>query len=220
MRILLWLFLSTYLQAGVVRDLLMDDSKAEAIHLCLGRSTVLRFRDKPKKIVTGNKNYFNFSFIANDVTIQPLREVSSNLFVYGEYESYAFNLKFLDGCRYDDLVKVSRPPRVQATDQVNFVLNNALKVSIAPVVKVAIGVDLWMIDLKLFNVGDKNISMDELKVKLNRKMQQWVWRNDFLNRGETTRGRIIFGNKEKWPLILSLELAKNGRRVTLPQRVK
>ena len=108
MRIFLWILFSAQLQAGVVRDLVMDGSKPEGVYLCLGRSTVLRFRAKPKKIIAGNKNYFDFAFVDDDVTIQPLREVSSNLFVYTQNDSYVFNLKFLKGCHYDDLVKVSQ----------------------------------------------------------------------------------------------------------------
>ena len=215
MRALLLVLLLTPLQSGIVRNLPMDGSKAEEIYLCLGHSTVLRFRERPKKIVAGNKNYFDFAFVANDVTIQPLREVSSNLFVYGEYNSYAFNLKFLHGCRYDDLVKISRPSKSRPTGRADFVLANTLKVSLSPPVRAAIGIHVGIIDLMVFNIGSGGIAMKSLKIRLNRRVKQWVWTQDFLKRGEVTKGRILFNTKEKGALRLFLTLDESRHHLTL-----
>lgn len=214
MRFFLWGLLSVQLSAGVVRNLSMDGSKAGAIHLCLGRSTVLRFREKPKKIVAGNKNYFDFAFINNDVTIQPLRAIPSNLFVYGEYHSYAFNLKFLKGCRYDDLVKVSPTAKKRSIRRIDFVLANTLKVAVTTPVT-AIG-NVWMIDLSFFNLGTRPVPMNDVRVKLDRGVQQWVWGQDSLERGESSRGRVIFKTQEKGQLTLTIEWGKSRHQVIVP----
>lgn len=84
----------------------MDADGMKTITLAMGRSTVLQFADTPKKIVSGNSNYFNIEFTGNDVTIQPLSSVSSNLFIYSGHRRFGFLLKVCHCSSYDDLVKV------------------------------------------------------------------------------------------------------------------
>ena len=67
---------------------------------------MLRFTAKPKKVVIGNQNYFSVEFIDNDLTIQPLGKVETNLFVYTPYRTYGFILRVCSNCRSDDLVFV------------------------------------------------------------------------------------------------------------------
>ncbi len=74
------------------------------IHLMTGRSTVIRFLSPPKKVIIGNQNYFNIEFIDSDVTLQPLANTSSNMFVYGDGYTYGFILKVNSISDYDDLV--------------------------------------------------------------------------------------------------------------------
>ena len=92
--------------AGKVKSLRATDNEMAPIHLKMGRSTVIRFREKPQKVIVGNQNYFSIEFVGNDVTIQPQAMVTSNLFVYGKYRVYGFLLKVGSG-DYDDLVKAS-----------------------------------------------------------------------------------------------------------------
>ncbi len=91
---------------GKVRTIEMDADGMKTITLAMGRSTVLQFADTPKKIVSGNSNYFNIEFTGNDVTIQPLSPVSSNLFIYSGHRRFGFLLKVCRCNTYDDLVKV------------------------------------------------------------------------------------------------------------------
>ncbi len=101
------LFYGTSLRAGSIRTLEMNDEKMKSIYLKMGQSTILRFHERPKKVVIGNQNYFQIEFIGNDVTIQPQGPMSTNLFVYGKYHTYGFILRVLSsGSKYDDLVKV------------------------------------------------------------------------------------------------------------------
>jgi hypothetical protein len=91
--------------AGVVRTIYVDSKTMSPIHLKLGESTLLRFNEKPKKVVIGNANYFNVEFVESDVTIQPLGRNSTNLFVYCEDHTYGFLLN-VGPQGYDDLVLV------------------------------------------------------------------------------------------------------------------
>lgn len=92
--------------AGKVRTLPTNSQEMPVIHLMTGRSTVLRFLSQPKKVVIGNQNYFSIEFIDSDITLQPLSNTTSNLFVYGDGFTYGFILKVDHSSDYDDLVFV------------------------------------------------------------------------------------------------------------------
>lgn len=91
---------------AAVRTVEATNRSITPIYLNLGRSTILRFHERPKKVVLGNQNYFNVEFIENDLAIQPTGVVSTNLFVYGENHTYGFNLH-VGGITTDDLVHVT-----------------------------------------------------------------------------------------------------------------
>jgi len=104
--ILLFVCFFTHQAFGSVRTIEMDSNGMRTITLAMGRSTVIQFMDSPKKIVSGNSNYFNIEFTGNDVTIQPLSQVSSNLFIYSGHRRFGFLLKVCNCQNYDDLVKI------------------------------------------------------------------------------------------------------------------
>lgn len=89
-----------------IRTVRVNDQKMQPIKLRMGKASVLRFSEKPKKVVIGNQNYYAVEFIDNDLTIQPLGDVETNLFVYTPYHTYGFILKVCHACSYDDLVYV------------------------------------------------------------------------------------------------------------------
>ena len=62
-------FISVSAFAGKIRTIEVSSKRMESIYLKLGQSTVLRFRETPKKVVVGNQNYFSVEFIGNDITI-------------------------------------------------------------------------------------------------------------------------------------------------------
>lgn len=205
-------------EAGIVRTLKMDNKKAEAIYLCLGRSTVLRFREPPQKIVTGNKNYFSFEFLGNDIAIQPKGKIESNLFVYGEHERYTFNLKFLSGCRYDDLVKVF-PAKIKNKDRRKILkIGDILKAVLYPPRLLAGSRDLWAIDFFLSHLGQIPVNLQEMKLKLNDKLQRFVIEKDFLKPEKIIRGRIIFNGGETETLKLTVEFKKEKAHTFLSWR--
>ncbi len=101
-----WLCCSSVVLASGIRTVQVNNSKMQLIYLKMGRATVLRFTAKPKKVVIGNQNYYSVEFIDNDLTIQPLGKVETNLFVYTPYRIYGFILRVCQSCRSDDLVFV------------------------------------------------------------------------------------------------------------------
>ncbi len=106
--ILAWVLLCLPMMAMAsgIRTMHVNNSKMQIINLKMGRATVLRFTAKPKKVVIGNQNYYAVEFIDNDLTIQPLGKVETNLFVYTPYRTYGFILRVCSSCRSDDLVFV------------------------------------------------------------------------------------------------------------------
>ena len=92
---------------AVIRTLLVDKKRMEPVYPSLGRSTVLRFKTKPQKVVLGNQNYYKIEFTENDLTIQPQGSESTNLFVYTKNDVFGFLLVPTLG-EYDDLVHVLR----------------------------------------------------------------------------------------------------------------
>ena len=97
--------------AGQIRTIHMNPDKMRLVNLRMGQSTVLRFTDKPKKIVIGNQNYYSVEFIENDVTIQPLGRVKTNLFIYTSHHVYGFILNPNSSAAYDDIVNVRWQPQ-------------------------------------------------------------------------------------------------------------
>ncbi|MDB5039154.1 MAG: hypothetical protein JWQ35_2682 [Bacteriovoracaceae bacterium] len=91
---------------AAVRTVTATERTITPIYLTLGKSTVLRFREKPKKVIVGNKNYFNIEFIENDLAIQPLGTSTTNLFVYAEDHTYGFSLHSNGNLAADDLIRV------------------------------------------------------------------------------------------------------------------
>ena len=67
--IYLGLLLSLNLYAGKIKTISVGPYKMGTVYLSTGRSTVLTFKNPPKKIIVGNSNYFNVEFTGIDVTL-------------------------------------------------------------------------------------------------------------------------------------------------------
>jgi hypothetical protein len=96
--------------ADQVRNIYANDKSMQTVNLAMGRSTVLRFDDKPKTAVIGNANYFSLEYLNNDITVQPLGQTVTNLFVYSESQTYGLILRVGPASHYDDLVYVRYRP--------------------------------------------------------------------------------------------------------------
>jgi hypothetical protein len=108
--ILGWSGFEGVLHAERVRTLYANDQRVEPVYLSMGRSTVLRFDEKPKTVVIGNQNYFSVAYIGNDISIQPVGITTTNVFVYTESQTFSLILKVGPSTQYDDLVNVKWRP--------------------------------------------------------------------------------------------------------------
>jgi len=223
--------------AGVVRTLRMNNRKMETINLSLGKSTVLRFRELPKKIVVGNNNYFNIEFIGNDVTIQPQAPVTSNLFIYGEYHVYGLILKVSQRSNYDDLVNVrwklsyqkrfSQKPRrkikKKAIQSSHLSLENGLNIIVLTPKVSPIGENTYILDLKLQNTSNSIISTKDLFINLTRRKrplisQSIIYKNDEISPEKETLARIFVKLKKKKGFTLNVSFAGKNAKVIIPGR--
>lgn len=198
--------------ASNVRNIAVNNQSMAPIFLKLGKSTVLRFPDKPKKVVLGNQNYYGLEFIENDLAIQPLGAVGTNLFVYTEGHTYGFLLT--PGERYDDLVFVhwkysDASPREQAATtpgkstnpKVSFMAGKDLKIT---VVKVAgpSTFGLHLIDCLIENQGKSEADLSTISLVATRQgrplaEQHMAVETEKLKPKGQTRARIILKLDEK-----------------------
>ena len=191
--------------AGKVRSLQATDNEMVTIHLKMGRSTVIRFREKPQKVVAGNQNYFNIEFIGKDVTIQPQAMVISNLFVYGKDRVYGFILK-VGNSEYDDLVKVrweSSPLNFSfkkpkpASNNIHLALKGKLLLKVEKIKKLNQNQQLYLMEVLLKNIFSQKIKVSLLKIFLtDRKGKRLESQSLFLDKniqqGAIAKGVFFF----------------------------
>lgn len=102
----LCLLQSLYVHGRDIKTVNLTENEIYPLKLVLGKTTLLRFSEKPLKIIFGNKNYFNIENSETDVAIQPLSRVSTNMFVYTEKQTFGFDISVCETCFGDDFVKV------------------------------------------------------------------------------------------------------------------
>lgn len=219
------LLLIPLLTLGAVRTLRVDGHQMSPIHLKMGQSTVLRFREKPKKAVVGNQNYYNIEFIENDLAIQPLGIASSNLFVYGENHTYGFILQTNQSGNYDDLVQVHwsstglpvpiNVGKVKKELKFNLrklVLGKNIEVSILDVFYHS-ALKTYILDFEVNNKATTKLKMKSVEMALetinsSRINQSLVYEKDELAANESGKGRIFFKLKEIKNLVVQASLEK------------
>lgn len=224
--------------AGGIRTVNVNDTKMQPILLRMGKASVLRFSEKPKKVVIGNQNYYSVEFIENDLTIQPLGDVETNLFVYTPYHTYGFILKVCHGCDYDDLVYVKwkskfspvKNPPVKKENPgfqaigLKFGIEKSLKVL---VVKTSTDSErsLRMIDLEIkFDGKPKETqSLTSLRFVATRcgsplKGQGYVVEKDVLKTGEVSKARIFLPLKETRGFTLNAFLNEKTSKIIVERR--
>lgn len=207
------LFFSLNIQARV-RDLEVSSGEMGRTYLKMGKSTVLRFTDKPKKVVIGNQNYFNVEFIDNDVTIQPLGVATTNLFVYGEYQTYGLILSVIGHDKYDDLVMVKRKsfspsigqapreknqkPKKIVNNQINIKerLGDLLSIEV-PSVFYHPPMEVYVMGVNLTNKSKEALKSKDVTIALSRngkplEDQNVIFRQDGATTGNILNSRIFF----------------------------
>lgn len=210
-------------QAGTVRTVYSDGVKMNPVHLRMGQSTVLRFTERPKKVVLGNSNYYSVEFIDNDLAIQPQGTLTTNLFVYGQKNVYGFILSTNQSSYYDDLVQVDLVEnKIKKTEQPqkkwfkevssprqSITVGKELRVTLAKVYKIQ-GKEFYLMDLFVENISSKDVSLKTLEIyfqkgKLRLSPQELTLKKDVLKTGEIAQGRIfvVIGSRADLSLLVS-----------------
>ena len=215
-------------QASGIRTAYVNDTRMHPINLKMGKASVLRFAEKPVKVVIGNQNYYSIEFIENDLTIQPLGRVETNLFVYTPYHTYGFILRVCSRCRYDDLVYVKwkskyRPPlkpkkiekRIPGFKAIGLKFDVGKEVS-AAVIRTTVDTArrLRFVDLQLKNRGKAKISIATARIVATRRgvplsEQGYVLEKDFLGAGEATKARLFLLTKEVKDFTVNVVIGKS-----------
>ncbi|MBS1983278.1 MAG: hypothetical protein JST16_03825 [Bdellovibrionales bacterium] len=181
----------------------------QPIYLTMGRSTVLRFDEKPKTAVIGNQNYFSLEYIGSDLTIQPLGTTTTNLFVYTESQTYGLILKVGGSALYDDLVHVHFRPGVlnSGVGSVRRELVGEVRIDRRAEIKgfarvtlqkltTAVPQGLSILDLEIENLSKEQIAVEKLKFEIRQgsrvvPINKIVAEVGELNPTEETKVRII-----------------------------
>jgi len=195
----------TFAQRKEIREVDTNDRLMKEVHLTMGRSTVLSFESKPVKVVSGNSNYFNVEFVGNDLTLQPLAPVETNLFVYTEKGAkFGFLLKVGSASIYDDILYIKWKTQGE-------ILMKSLKPQkLLQPFKLSLGRDLefsvkrfsrlgeiktYLIDFEILNKGEKlNTSLVDVFVsRANQRFigQKLIFEKDEIKKDEVTRARIL-----------------------------
>lgn len=196
--------------AGRVRTIYASDRTMQPVFLTMGRSTVLRFDEKPKSAVIGNQNYFSLEYIGNDITIQPQGVAGTNLFVYTEFQTYGLILQVGGQAQYDDLVQVRfRPGYVNVSDRTpkkrylvsdmtigkRLEINGVLRLNLPRAIQ-SIAQGVWIFEAVLENLSKENLAASDMQISAaahdrSQPFTKAVCEKDALASGEKTQCRVI-----------------------------
>ena len=215
-------------RAGVIRSLRLNSQKMESIYLSLGQSTILRFIEKPKRVVIGNQNYFNVEFIGSDITIQPKGVAKTNLFVYGEYRTYGFILNVDTKNQYDDLVKVywksspvklsKKKSNIEKRARKSITLRDEILCIVDKVKEIKKG--FFIVDLRIINKSSKELNTNNFELFVGNKKkrlnkQNTIYSKNQIQDQEMFKARILFKTEDKKNTFLYLKVLREVKRVLL-----
>ena len=233
--------------AGQVRTLYTNDRMMPVISLAMGRSTVLRFDEKPRSAVVGNQNYFALEYIGNDITIQPQGATTSNLFVYTEFQTYGLILR-VSGRRegaYDDLVNIRwKPGYLSVTDsskkRITLVSEVALhrKLTLKGMVRLdfirvihSVAHGVMVLDFSVENLSKEPLTTQDLQITVAAAMkpgpgptpahldQKVAMREEILPAGALGTGRVILKVDQLESAEVTVTLHRKAEKLMLSRRV-
>ncbi len=224
---------SLYAQTKGIREVNSNDRMMKTVNLTMGRSTILSFTEKPIKVVAGNSNYFNIEYIGNDLTIQPLANVETNLFVYTEPKGkYGFHLKVGPVSLYDDVVYIrwmspyiSEKPRpyLESSPQkkIKPTLLKAGRVEIYVYQFIRLkGTRSYFVDFGVKNKGAEEVQLNSLDVFASRdnerlKGQKLVFDQEKVKVHGQCKGRLFLSIPEDKDFSLYLNYQKKLERTII-----
>jgi hypothetical protein len=234
-----FLVFTSQASAGNVRSIYTDETAMVPINLRMGHSTVLRFLEKPKKVILGNSNYYSVEFIDNDVAIQPQGTIATNLFVYGQKNVYGFLLKTESQGNYDDLVHVRwKEPLIQTPSMAILKVSPIREVSrprvgfsVASVLGVVVErisrferSDFYILDLDLKNIARRDIDLSDFHIeaaqnKYKLSPQEFVIRDIQLHTGQKTAVRFFVRILKKVDTTLRIRFKNWTGNKILPKKL-
>ena len=223
--------------AGKIRTIHANTKKMSSVHLRMGQSTVLRFLQKPKKVIIGNQNYYSVEFIENDVAIQPLDTVGTNLFVYTPSHVYGFLLKVSNSGQYDDLVNVkwrnksvslkkkSSPPKKKKRlpKKINQLITiKDIKVKIEEMLFFE-DRDIYALDFIVSNLRDSLFSTKEILLEISRNKKKLnltkvIFEKNQIPPSQDIRGRAFVTLKQKRGFSFYVHIDDKKERIIIPKR--
>lgn len=229
------IFLSSPTLAKDIRTIHVNDQKMQLVQLKLGQATVLRFNEKPKKVVIGNQNYYSVEFIDNDLTIQPLGLVKTNLFVYTKYRTYGFDLSVCNHCQSDDLLNVKWKSKLEKPTKpsvpkipgfsvigVSKKLNKYIEIEVIKT-KIDQSGQVRIFDLNIKNLGGKELSINTLKIEatqndLKMKRQGYVLEKDLLKPKQSAIGRLFLSSDERQAFTIQIFDNKSTVKIKIDRK--
>jgi hypothetical protein len=193
-------------QRKEIREVDTNDRLMKVVNLTMGRSTVLSFQEKPVKVVSGNSNYFNVEFVGNDLTLQPLAPVATNLFVYTDKGTkFGFLLKVGASSIYDDILYIKWKSQIEILmkrlkpqkllQPFKLFVGRGLVISVRRFVRLG-QIKTYLIDFEIKNLGEGNLKTASLDVFVRRTNQRFVgqelvFEKDEVKKDEIIRGRLL-----------------------------
>jgi hypothetical protein len=197
--------LNSFALRSEIREVDTNDRLMKVVNLTMGRSTVISFEHKPVKVVSGNSNYFNVEFVGNDLTLQPLAPVETNLFVYTEKGTkFGFLLKVGSVALYDDILYIKwktqneifqkslKPQKLLQPFKLS--LERDLEINVKGFKRLG-EIKSYYFDFELVNSGEKlkTSLVDVFVSRANQRFtgQKLIYEKDEVKKDETTRARLI-----------------------------
>jgi hypothetical protein len=192
-------------QRKEVREVDTNDRLMKVVNLTMGRSTVISFQDKPVKVVSGNSNYFNVEFVGNDLTLQPLAPVETNLFVYTEKGvKFGFLLRVGPVSYYDDILYIKwrsqseilmKSMRPQKLLQPFKLMGNGLEINVRQFKRFR-EMKSYFFDFEIINHRKVKINTSSVDIFVRRGSQRFigqklVWEKDEMDSGGQSRARLL-----------------------------
>jgi hypothetical protein len=189
-----------------VREVDTNDHLMKVVNLTMGRSTVLSFQEKPVKVVSGNSNYFNVEFVGNDLTLQPLAPVETNLFVYTEKGTkFGFLLKVGSVSNYDDILYIKwknqneirmksfKPQKL--LQPFKLFVGKEIEINVKRFVRLG-EIKTYLFDFEILYKGEAKIKTASIDVFVGRTNQRFigqklVFEKEEIKSDEMIRGRLL-----------------------------
>ncbi len=213
--------------AGKIKTITVGPYKMGTVYLSTGRSTVLTFERPPKKIIVGNSNYFNIEFTGIDVTIQPLSNIESNIFIYTDKLRYGVILKPGNPKKYDDLVylKWKAPKKVKKKKPREYLSSQRKNLRLVLTnTNFNSRTGVHLIDYSIQNLSMKKLNLKSSKIWITRNNKllpilEKVLTKESLTAGESTRIRLIVRLKLKKGFTTHLRSRKTKVKLIVPRRM-